>query len=127
MLKACKALPDERYQSAKDMKEDLQKYLVAKYYQGDTERYTRLLNETGASTAVLTEKIENPKKEATIEKTTPAAGVLQVLFSTLGRVIRTICWIILFCLAAIGMISLLDANIRPILIEELYSLIENLY
>lgn len=127
LIKACQTEAKNRYQTAAEMKEDLQKYLIQKYYQGDEVAYTQLLSNCGAETTVLqNETGQVLEKETTIERKSSAAGVLQVLFNAIGSIIRIICWIILFCLAAVGMICLLDANIRPVFLDELYSLFENL-
>ena len=125
--KSCQVVSSMRYQSAAEMKEELQKYLIKKYYQGDELAYTQLLSRTGAETTVLQmEKELEDKKISTIEKKSSAAGVLQVLFNAIGSIVRVICWIIVFCLAAVGMITLLDVNIRPVFLEEIYALMENL-
>ena len=124
--KSCHAAPAARYQSTFDMKDALQKYFIKKYYRGDEMAYTQLLSRTGTETMVLQEKVQEAEKESTIEKKASAAGVLQVLFNAVGSVVRVFCWIIVFCLAAVGMITLLDVNIRGIFLEEIYTLIENL-
>lgn len=127
VYKSCHAAPAARYQSAAEMKEELQKYLIQKYYQGDEIAYTQLLSRSGTETMVLQmDKVQESEKEATIEKKSSAADVLQVLFNAAGSIVRIICWIIVFCLAAVGMITLLDVNIRPVFLEEIYALIENL-
>lgn len=125
--KSCHAAPVARYQSAAEMKEEMQKYLIQKYYQGDEMAYTQLLSKSSTETMVLQmEREQEAKKISTIEEKSSAASVLQVLFNAVGSIVRVICWIIVFCLAAVGMITLLDVNIRSVFLEEIYALIENL-
>ena len=54
-------------QTTAEMKEDLQKYFIQKYYQGDEVAYTQLLSSRGMETTMLQiGKEQETEKETTI-------------------------------------------------------------
>lgn len=126
--KASNLNPHLRYQSVKELREDLEGYKLVELYSGDKDKAmstdllkTALLEWESSPIEVVTEKLPEEKKTT---KDTKTSTVSVDIFKAFGTFVRTLATILLVVLAAIGIITLAYPEMREMLIKVLESVVD---
>lgn len=113
--------PRLRYQSVKELREELEGYKLVELYSGDKDKAmstdllkTALLEWEASPVEIVTEKLE---EETTKTKKTIPLEVINLI----GSIIRTLATIILVVFATIGFITIFEPAMRELLFQTLES------